>query len=424
VSPVFGALACWALFLLARELLGPRWAKGVVLLALISPFWLVTYASMMSHPGSVLTLTLFAYFFVRSARRPDRWRSALLAGLFLGLSANFRPYSSLLICGVVIVGALAAGWWRNVRLGNSLAFFIGLGVFVGVLLGYNKALTGDAFVTPFAQWSPYDRLGFGPDRGQYDNDALGFTVGDSWINQRIRLHSLGQMLTGWSSATLLLLLFPLFARRYRGRCAVLLLILIALMVGHFFYFFGFDFVYGPRYWAEALPACLILVAVGLAVLRKWVRNGLRLAGVRAASAGSRAMMPLMILLLMVGSVWSTVPAVLAGHDDTMWHISSAPHRAVQEAGLTNAVVFIATPYYRTAKFRPDRYGSGFTWMSPDLDDDVIYARDLGDEKNRELMALMPGRKFYRLRTPTSADVELSPYDNTGQSSRMAGEVDK
>ena len=68
---------------------------------------------------------------------------------------------------------------------------------------------------------------------------------------------------------------------------------------------------------------------------------------------------------------------------------------VKKAGIQNAVVFIKSGNFKKQEAAPNYYGAGFSLNSPKLDTDIIYARDLGDEKNEELMKEFPRRKFYR-----------------------------
>jgi len=74
------------------------------------------------------------------------------------------------------------------------------------------------------------------------------------------------------------------------------------------------------------------------------------------------------------------------------YVNADSIRAVAVAGIHNAVVFTEVGRW----YEWWNYGSVFSSNSPLLDDDVVYARDLGLAKDRELMALYPGRRFYRL----------------------------
>ena len=71
-------------------------------------------------------------------------------------------------------------------------------------------------------------------------------------------------------------------------------------------------------------------------------------------------------------------------------------RRVRAAGLEHAVVFIARNDWT-------QYAPFFSEFAPRLDADVVYAADLGEEHDRDLMALYPGRAFYRY-----ADRQLTP----------------
>jgi hypothetical protein len=411
VSPLLSTLAVLVLYKLAGEILGRRWSKGVVLLAVISPWWVMTFGSMMAHPGCLLILSAFGLFFVRAARAPGRWGQAFWSGTMLGLAINFRPYTALLISAAAIVAALAAGWWRNIRVKNTIAFAAPLAALMGLMLAYNFALTGDPLVTPFAKWSAHDRLGFGPDRGLYEARDLGFTPADGLANVRLQLQALSESAMGWLPPTLLLVLLPLASSRFRRRCGLLLLAPVALTVGYFFYFYGWPVYYGVRYWSESLAAYLMLMLVGLEVLRRWVRGGLVFAGVRSPSARSRAFVVCMLALLIAGNVCGFAPGTVRDYAGGVWFGSCrATQDLLGEDRLHNALVFMESGYYRAGTFSVDWYGAGFQFISPSLDDDVLFVRDLGDEKNRLVAAKYPQRRYFKMKRYGPRSADLQPYE--------------
>lgn len=415
VSPLFSGLAVIVLYLLAREILGAHRCRGVVVLAVISPWWLMTFGSMMAHPGCLLVLSASGLFFVRAVRRPQGWSDAALAGVFLGLGIHFRPYTALLIGGVMAIAGLVGEWRRNLGLRNATAFLVPVVGFGALMASYNWALTGDALAAPFAMWSETDRLGFGPDRGLYAGITMGFTLADGIENVQMQLQALGTSAMGWPAATLAL---PILAVVFGGaarRCRLLVLVPVALIVGYFFYHYGWPIYYGVRYWSESLPAFLMLTLVGLEVLRRWYRSGLRLAGVRAASARSRVFLAWMVSLLAAGNVFGYLPSVVEQyHEGVEWASCSVAHDVARERGLENALVFMDTAHYGEESLSMDWYGAGFWTMSPDLMDEVLFVRDLGEERNQELMTIYPERACFRLIRYGPRLAELRPYSEKAE----------
>ncbi|HQA00555.1 MAG TPA: hypothetical protein PLT93_20675, partial [Phycisphaerae bacterium] len=86
---------------------------------------------------------------------------------------------------------------------------------------------------------------------------------------------------------------------------------------------------------------------------------------------------------------------------------------VHEGRIENAVVFMQSKHYRDGKIdaRWDAYGDGFAYNDPDLRNSVVFARDLGPQKNAELMKLYPGRVAYWLDPYAADDLRLIRWDD-------------
>jgi len=396
VSPVVGGLSVAVLFVLARELVGERLGRWAVLLAVLSPFWMLTFASMMSHPGCLLLLAGFAASLVHAARKPGRLFSALLAGLALGASLHFRPWTVMAIGSVVLAAVLISPLRANIRLRAVAAFLAPVAVAVGLMLAYNQALTGQALLTPFEKYSPSDRLGFGPDRGLETWPARdrGHDLHNAMKNLNLNLEALATSLFGWPRAALLVCLAGALAGSRRVRWALAAAAVAPAVAYSFYHYCGV--VYGPRYWSEALPAMLILAAMGLAVLRAGIRRVLRAGAAAHASVRSRIAVALFLMLCVTANAVDHMPELIRSYGAGLWGVDTVPRDTVRTAGIHNAVVLIRTASFRQARNAQDKYGAGFLLNSPNLDDDVIFARDLGPVKTRELMRQYPNRSFYRL----------------------------
>ena len=159
----------------------------------------------------------------------------------------------------------------------------------------------------------------------------------------------------------------------------------SLVVLHAAYW-AYGQMYGPRYYFEALTALTLLSARGLALLARALAAALRLF---LAAGRARTVALAGIGALVVGLfAWSYTNFVPAEFGKTVrWYdIDDSGPRAVQVTGVHNAVVFVKRPYWTN-------YAPFFSHNSPLLDGDVVYAVDLG-ERNRELLALYPGRAAY------------------------------
>lgn len=407
IHPLLSAVAIVLLFLLADRLFGDRVGRLTVLLAVVSPFWVLTFASNMSHPGSVTVLLVFAVLAMMGTGPSGRWYHALLAGLAWGCGTWFRPYTALLLAVPYAVYVLLRIIQRRAGIAMIPAFLVGAIIGVLPLLAYNKALTGHALETAYAKWAPSDRLGFGddvgmpywPDHGRYHTPMRGIA------KMTRQLESLAWKLLGWPRGTLLLMLIGGLCSARRWRARLILAVGASLPIGYLLYHFG-DSCYGPRYYAAAMPAYLMLVALGLGKLRRALQRRMKARHLchpaRYAQAGTWALISLATLGCLVGFV----PDLVAEYGNSYWTTDPAVRNAVHKEQCTDAIVFVESTHYRSIKggqVLPDYYGAAFWMNSPTLDDPVIFARDLDHDMSRRfppntnlrVLGHFSGRKGYR-----------------------------
>jgi hypothetical protein len=234
-------------------------------------------------------------------------------------------------------------------------------------------------------WWPWDRLGFGPDKGIGGFGPLG-----GLYNSLRNVSELARHALGWPSIATFALAFVPFVSRRASRWEWLWLgSWFSLMIGYFFWWAD-GVMFGPRFYHEAMPFFVLLTARGVVLLGEIGR----LPG-RLLAAGLLAS----LVAIDVGVYLPSQLPQLRGYN----YVSAAALQAVERAGVHNAVVF--TDPGPVAEWW--NYGMVFSANSPLLDTDVIYARDLGPA-NKELMALYPGRRFYKLyRTVLT---EIAPGD--------------
>ncbi|MDB4929180.1 MAG: hypothetical protein JWM10_1664, partial [Myxococcaceae bacterium] len=272
VSPLLAALAAW--------LAGEAAADGVddpaeanaraALAALIvgtSPWVALQAGSGFGHVAC-LALTLAA---VLGARRPGPWRAAGAASLALLTLA--RPLDGLVV-GACLGAAALLGAPRG-RLAALARYALALALPLGLLLLWNRALTGDPLRFPADAW--FDaidrvpgchRMGFGPRVGcpLHARDLPGFTPLDGLRVTGQRLGQLARDLLGWSLA--LAWLVPALARSTpRATPALRLLGAIgALTVAAYAGFYYHGIAYGSRFFFVLLGPLAVGLAASLAPL--------------------------------------------------------------------------------------------------------------------------------------------------------------
>ncbi|MFM7203930.1 MAG: hypothetical protein ACKO6N_24380 [Myxococcota bacterium] len=248
-NPLLGACAVAGIHRLGIRWVGLAAATWGVLLVLLSPFFLLNVASYHSHPASLFSGVCLALSLVRaqaSSAHAARW--GIVSGLSFGLAVLMRPFTALLM-GVPLMLFLTRGfsrrWWS--------AFFLGGLPTLLIFLEVNRAITGHWLTLPTVLYDPQEGLGFGV-HGHSVQQGL----------QNTLLWSLEGL--GFTFFMTPVLIF--FARGRAGAHEKLLWsLLLAPVIGYFFYWNPGGFRYGPRFWFEALFPFALLVGVGLEQLR-------------------------------------------------------------------------------------------------------------------------------------------------------------
>jgi hypothetical protein len=155
---------------------------------------------------------------------------------------------------------------------------------------------------------------------------------------------------------------------------------VAVPAAYFAYWFQY-MCYGPRFAYESIPFWLLLVGRGLTA---------PVASARAAPRRARG--SLRRLVAIAGIVWGLVavwPGWLAQYSRSYWGVDRNLVRAVEAAGLDNAVVMVREETCGTWYF-----GAGMWANDPALSGPVVYARDLGSRAAAPLFTAFPGRRFF------------------------------
>ena len=206
--------------------------------------------------------------------------------------------------------------------------------------------------------------------------------------RRMRIFS--DRLLGWPVPALLIVMLPFLAGRARGADLTLLAVWLALLAVYLAYWY-WEYEWPARYISEAMPMLFVLAGRGCdLLLGSSAAHPLRRA---AARAGGAIVASGFLVSASVGQPYEmrNLPTEYA-------NVEYALPRIIREAGVHHAVVFMRELHEGEPVDRleadNDYYATGFMRNDLDLQGDVIYARDLGDAHNRELMAAYPDRKYY------------------------------
>jgi 4-amino-4-deoxy-L-arabinose transferase-like glycosyltransferase len=357
-------------FAVGRRVFGQRAALLALALVLFSPFFILSSATLLAHSTAGLLLAAFVYATLRVLERPERVLWWLAAGLALGWTGLTRPLSAAafgLPWIVLLALRLRRGEDSRVRVGAALFCLVGIGS-VGVLALYNVALSGDPFITGYHTFGRVARMSF----------TLGALVAPapfpSLFELGYTIARLNFWLFGWPVS---LALLP-FLRRTREGLALLLgpVAVIALFAATTVPSIN---VVGPVHYAELIVPLVLVSASGLEELALWARGRLHTISAWVLAVPMAA--TLCALLLYLPIYLSSLGAMAA--------VARAPYDLVATAQLDHAVVFVRS--LGALDFPPRSWAYTRRNPSPGLGDRVLYVKDLGQERNRDLMRFMPGR---------------------------------
>ncbi|MBN2055882.1 glycosyltransferase family 39 protein [bacterium] len=384
----------------AEHLFGRRTAFITAVMLCLSPFFIFTSATLLSHTSTLFLLALFTRLFIR-ALDTARVRDWLGAGAILGALVHFRPHLPVLFgapFGMLLVylqyrSAAPTGAKRLSRF-RSPAFWrqplylaAGSAIPIAMYLVLNLVVNGNPMITNYdAYWEPsFTReefqstsvLGFGTyPWGIAHTPALGLR--NTWLNL-LRL-------AFWLLGNPLALIPLLFSFRGSSRDRPWLTVFITLPV----FFFGFHFFYfwpgisdtGPVFSFELIPWVLMVAAHGFWSARKpWGRFVANLAAA-AVIAGWFGFLPVQVKALERTQAAVNEPYVTLAK----WAAEHAPGEPL--------LVFM--------EYNVQPHDNARSWVMgrpnplPDLSDRFLCVLDLGETRNGRLAERFPDRSPVRL----------------------------
>ena len=358
IGPIFGFLTLLLTYRLAKGIFGTKVGLWVLILGCTSPFFLFISASYDFHNSSLLFTTLILYAL---------WKlddSKQLLGIFIGVLCGFlllvRPFNLILIAGLVFAYLLLR---KHLKL---LPFIvIGFIPFIIFQLYYNKSLTGNLLLFPYQLLPEQHGIGFTPDVGFPTFGIRGHGVLKLVINTGYQLIVLSQNLFGWLFFSLLFI--PFGIRRNASPALVfwnrfLISIPVGLFLLYCFYWFHGITPFGPKYLSEAIPALIILTALGVEKFPfdRRLRNTL-------------------IIVFIIYTYLLYIPYHVKYIRKGNWGETPRVKNIVSRYKLKEGLIFI----------KPDsnnmfNYSQAFNYNDPLLKNSIIYVQDINEVQNRFL----------------------------------------
>lgn len=379
VNPLLGALAIWLTYQLAKRWFGGGLAWLAAGLLLASPMFLMLSGTLMSHNLSlVLSLALalaWVDLFCRAGDPAHPRLAAVVAGASLGALGLTRPLTAvgvglpLALHGIVL-------FLRSPSARRPLISIAGLSLALVALLPlWQYALTGDPLLNPYTLWWSYDRIGFGPGHGV---TQAGHSLWQAYVNTRFSLRAGLHDAFGWPYLSWLFLPFGALALWKRRGGWLTLALAPSLILVYSAYWIG-SWLFGPRYYYEALPMLAVLSAAGVGWLGGWLPAIHRgritpLIGVGALAA------------LMLVDLTMYLPARLDGMKG-LYGISAGPVRSLRASDLGRALIFV----------RSDRwmgYANLLLLAPPFSHDDFRVAWSVGLDRDQQVADQYPGYTVY------------------------------
>jgi len=253
----------------------------------LSPFFLFTHATLLSHTTGLLATMLLIDAYVRW-KDTTAPRSAMLAGLAWGWLLLTRPLTAACIAPVLALDALArlAGDPEpRARVASGLIHAAAAAaVGVACLLTYNAIMVGSPLVMTHTYYDPSDGIGFGGVHGHTFQQG----AANVWTN----LVLYDQWLWGWRGSLIAALGLALYGWDRRWSPWLLGCAATVIAAHVLFWHPGVCFT-GPVYWFETLPFVVAAAALGI---RRTFGEAARLRPVMAAVA-------LILTSVAAGFVW-------------------------------------------------------------------------------------------------------------------------
>ncbi|MAT43813.1 MAG: hypothetical protein CL609_15870 [Anaerolineaceae bacterium] len=263
VNPILAAFSAWLIYLLIKKITDEKTALLAVFLLIISPFFLLNAGSLLSHIWSLWLFFVFLhawfdtfYFFPKQI---PGWLTALLAGLALGLLVLTRPLTAVGLALPFILHGLFLLFTASPALKKLALLSAGsAALLAGFILIWQLALTGELSVSTYQLWWPYDKVGFGSDIGLQPG---GYQWKYAKANAKFSLRAGYADLFGWFRYSWIFIPFGLIALRKNIKAWLISLTIPALVGVYLFYWIG-SWLFGPRYYFEAILAAVLLTAAG------------------------------------------------------------------------------------------------------------------------------------------------------------------
>ena len=367
LNPMMATTALVFFFLAAKKVWGDSAARIGILIAAFTPFFMFNSASYFSHPTCLLMVSIFLFAYVNYAlakSEEKRLAWALLAAIAIGYGLMTRYLTMAAISAPFLFYEAGQRFklkaWRK----SDGLFLLVLGVFIGLILYQNWAVTGNPFLAPNKYDKSWERLGF----------RKNYTLLDGSIFILSRFFYLAD----WCAPILIFLFFfALSLKRETNPLQRLFLWgFFYPVIAYFFYYSWGGGQYGPRYYYEGLLFMGLILGDGIV---SWWKVG-----------------NIAVKKFMIGAILASLfsNGYLFYKQSEFFEAVSSQRKSLYELAEktieNKAIVFIHGHLGKQLILTQE----DAVRNHPLLNTKILYAHDL-EARNMELMALYPEREYYR-----------------------------
>ena len=345
----------------------------------ISPLFLFNSSNLLSHSASLFFLSLFMFTYLKGVKKNSLFL-ALVAGLCIGWAFNIRQLTAIGF-GAPFAFYLFYRLKNENNRAKSLLFLalcgLGFSVFLAITFWYNHKISGGIFTFPFNVYDPTERLGFG---AMLDNNRYVHTPVKSVQNLLVSMGRYNLWFLG-IPCSLVFMFGLLTAKRLKWGDKWCLAVIVTYFLAYTLYYSPGIADTGPVYYYELLAPFCLLSARGLILVKRRLEEKFPKSG-----AGSFLALSVFICFL-VSTPGFYIERML--HISALTDVLGEPYQVVEKNVRKPAIVFIRSL---------PRAGWVFGFRNPDpfLEGPLLYCRDLGIEKNREVVRNFPDRRYYVL----------------------------
>ncbi len=386
VPPFVGGVIVVLLFLGGEALYNRRTGLIAAALALSSPFFLHSAATLQSHPPAAVLLGCCWLLLVYTLRWPKAWLAGLAA--WYGASALGTRWVCAAFAGWPVVNYVVYRWfkeWERHKRQFYAFMIVGFACLIYGVITY-WMYTGRFLTTSYETlWAD---LGYG--KGGFGKYPWGLehSFGTGVLNLLNATIRMNFWLLGWPVSLVLAgyVFLPWKEKRSPYDFILLLSILSLSFVNIFYYWPGVADTGPVTYFILFLPL-LWLTARGVE------RLGDRLSRNLGSRDGQR--LAAAIVLALVLAAIPTFHWIQVREMHALVERVRTPYDLVEKKAKRPALIF-SDYYLKASVFLSDSWVAGRRNPSPGFDDDLLYVRHVSDAEDRELVRAMPGRTPYRL----------------------------